>query len=429
MTAARYIDTYYRRTITEDAPRPALSDDIQAEICVIGGGLAGLTTALELARKGHDVVVLEARRVAWGASGRNGGSVSNGYSLGNTGIVDKVGLKDGKELFQISCDGVEIVRDNIRNLGLDDAQVVEAGKLGVIRYDDADGLKQSQALEAEKFGYESEFWDRAKLQENLLTDRYHYALFDSKGFHFHPLNYALGLAREFERLGGRIFEDSPMLSVNYDRAPVTVKAGGGKVTAEQIVFCCGGYTDDSIPTLRRALLPIATYVILTEPLDDRLETAVRTNAQVGDDRRAADYYHATRDGRLLWGSRITTRIQDPANLAGLLMGDLLDVYPQLEGVEVDVAWSGLMGYPIHKMPQLGRLKPHAWYCTGFGGHGMNTTASCGQLIANAIDHGDDRYKLFAPFGLSWNFGPLGPVGVQMTYWKYRFDDWRQERAG
>ena len=429
MTAPSYIDTHYRRTISEDAPRAPLSGPIEAEICVIGAGLAGLSTALELARQGHQVVILEGKRVAWGASGRNGGSVSNGYSLGNAGIVDRVGLADAKELFQLSCDGVEMVRENIRALKLDEAQMVEGGKLGVIRYDDAEGLKKSQALEAEEFGYENVFWDKAKLQENLLTERYHYALFDPKGFHFHPLNYALGLAREFERLGGRIFEDSAMTSVDYGKAPVSVTTAGGTVSAEKIVFCCGGYTDDSIPVLRRALLPIATYVILTEPLGERLQTAVRTNAQVGDDRRAADYYHATEDGRLLWGSRITTRIQDPANLSSLLMGDLLDVYPQLEGTRVDVAWSGLMGYPIHKMPQLGQLAPHAWYCTGFGGHGMNTTASCGRLIADAIGQGDDRYKLFAPFGLSWNFGPLGPVGVQMTYWKYRFDDWRQERAG
>ena len=427
--AANYIDTFYARTIAEDAPRPPLDQTVKTGICIIGGGLAGLSTGLDLIRAGHDVTLLEAKRIAWGASGRNGGSVSNGYSLGDQGIIDKVGVRDAAEIFQLSCDGVEIVRENIDSLQLDSAMKVEAGKLGVIRYDDKDGMKRAQARQAELFGYETEFWDREKVRENLVSEKYHYALFDKKGFHFHPLNYALGLAREFERLGGKIFEDTAMTGVNYKSAPVQVQTKNGRVEADQIIFCCGGYTDQSIPVLKRALLPIATYVILTEPLGDKLAEAVRTHAQVGDDRRAADYYHIAPENRLLWGSRITTKTQDPEGLANLLLGDLLSVYPQLEGAKVATAWSGLMGYPIHKMPQLGQLAPHAWYCTGFGGHGMNTTASCGRLIANAIDQGDDRYKLFAPFGLNWNFGPMGPVGVQMTYWKYRFDDWRQERAG
>ena len=164
------------------------------------------------------------------------------------------------------------------------------------------------------------------------------------------------------------------------------------------------------------------------PTSALLDSAIATPMCISDDRRAGDYYRRTTDGRLIWGGRITARTRDPADLAALLRRDMIEVYPALAALRIESAWSGLMAYARHYMPQVGKLDEGLWYCTAFGGHGLNTTAAAGGLIAAAIAEGDDRYRLFEPFGLAWNGGPLGPVAAQLTYWKLQLQDWWAERG-
>lgn len=424
MTAS-YIDTYYRRTVSNDARYPALSGDCAVEVCVIGGGLAGLTTALELARRGRKVAVIERRRVAWGASGRNGGFVLAGYSTGLDNIRRRSNPSDADSLYRLSMEGVEMVRENIATLDIRDAGVTP-GILRVLRHDGADGLKKYQAEMNKRFGEKLEFRDRAQVRETLVSEVYHQGLFEPDGFHFHPLNYARAVAVETQRLGGSIFEETAAKGVARIGANHVVTTSGGKVTAQHVVFAGGGYTDGIAPKLQRSYLPIATYVLLTEPLGDLLPRTIRTKAAIGDDRRAGDYYRLVDGGRLLWGGRITTRTQDPQNLVAVLRRQMVGTYPQLKNIKIDAAWSGLMSYARHLMPQIGRQEEGLWYCTGFGGHGMNTTAIAGRVIAQAITGESDRYRLYAPFGLDWNGGPLGKAAVQLTYWAYQaMDAWRE----
>lgn len=425
--ASEYIDTYYKRTLADSDTRYApLSGASSTDVCVVGAGLAGLSAALELARRGRDVTLLEGRRVAWGASGRNGGSVSPAFSAGADAIRKHVDEDHYRKLYRLSMEGVEIIRSNIRDLDIADARKVD-GRLRVVRYEAADALRQWCDSQQRDFGRDVRLLSRGQVRERLVSDVYFQGVEDPTSFHLHPLNYARALARECARLGVRIHEDSPVTQAALDGAVKRLKTGHGQVDARSVVLATGGYTEGVVPALRRAMLPIATYIMLTEPLGDRVREAIRTPAAIGDDRRAGNYYRVLDGGRIGWGSRITTRVDDPPDLAESLRRELLSVYPQLHGLRVETAWSGRMAYARHLMPQIGQLSPDVWYCTAFGGHGMNTASIGGRVVAEGIAGDTQRYKLFAPFGLAWNGGSLGTAAVQLTYWSYQARDWWRER--
>jgi glycine/D-amino acid oxidase-like deaminating enzyme len=426
-SAPSYIDSYYRRTLGSDERYPPAAGPIKAEICIVGGGLAGLTAALELARAGRSVVLLEAQRVAWGASGRNGGFVSPGYATSLSSIERQAGRRQAEELYRLTMEGVGIVRRNIDSIGIADA-VPSPGIMRVVRYDGGAALQAERDAQERRFGRNLRYLGREETRALLRSPKYHAALADDDAFHFHPLNYARGLAREITRLGGAIHEGTPVESCELEGPVKRLRTGQAVIEAEQVLFTTGGYTGDLLAPLKRAYLPIATYVLLTEAAPELIGEAIRTSAGVGDDRRASDYYRLVEGGaRILWGGRITTRTTEPRDVAALLRREMVTTYPQLSSLKVELAWSGLMSYARHLMPQIGQYRPGVWYCTAFGGHGMNTTAIGGTIIAEAIRGDSDRYRLFAPFGLAWNGGPFGKAAVQLTYWRYQAADFLRER--
>lgn len=420
--SSAYIDTYYSRTVSTSETYPGATGRIEADVCIVGGGLAGLTAALKLARSGRKVVLLEAQRVAWGASGRNGGFVSAGYATGLSSIERRVGKDQAKELFRLSMEGVGIIRRNIDELGIADAKLVP-GIAKALRYDSRGALRAACESQRCAFGLNLRHLGRDEVRSFFVSSKYHEAILDEDAFHFHPLNYGRALAREAARLGAAIHEDSAVASVDLDWARKIVRTKSAEISAEHVVFTTGGYTGAISPALKRAFLPIATYVMLTEHAPELVQSAIRTPAAILDDRRAGDYYRLVDDGsRILWGGRITTRTADPRDIAALLRREMVTTYPQLASLRTEIAWSGLMSYARHLMPQIGQLRPGVWFCTAFGGHGMNTTAIGGTVIAEGIAGESDRYRLFAPFGLAWNGGILGRAAVQLTYWGYQAAD-------
>jgi glycine/D-amino acid oxidase-like deaminating enzyme len=421
-----YIDCHYARTRADTTQRAFLDGTIATGTVVVGGGLAGLTIALELARAGHSVVLLEGRRIGWGASGRNGGFCTPGYAIGYDKIARMAGAETARELLEFSREGVDYVADNLSAFGVP----VDPTRRGHIS---ARRIPARSELEAYRermaaLGFNLKTLGIEETRALLKSPLYFESIVEPSAFAMQPLDYALAMAREIERLGGKVFENSPALSTGRFGTSHLVATPRGKVSAHHLVLCTGGYTGRLMPELRRAMLPIATYAMASAPDAALLDHAIATPMCVSDDRRAGDYYRRTLDGRLIWGGRITARTRDPNDLAALLRRDMIEVYPQLSGLKIESAWSGLMAYARHYMPQVGRLEEGLWYCTAFGGHGLNTTAAAGCLVAAAIAEGDDRYRLFAPFGLTWNGGPLGPVAAQLIYWKLQAQDWWAERT-
>ncbi len=421
-----YPESYYRQTLAETRSRAALRGRVEVDTLVIGGGLAGLTTALELARAGVAVAVLEARSVGFGASGRNGGFVGPGFAAGDGIILRHAGPEGARRLWDLSVEGMEHVRATIAALQMPGV-APEPGVLSVRRYHDPGLRAEAEAATAQ--GYRLDHLETDELRALLRSRRYFQALRDPQAFHIHPLNYLRGLAAEIERLGARVHEQSPALEAHLSGAEKRVVTAGGEVRARRVVLATGGYTEGLVPRLRRAMLPIATYVMLSEPAPDLLAEVIRTRHAVGDNRRAGDYYRLVEGGqRLLWGGRITTRAADVTGITRELRHEMVTVYPELAALRTDLAWSGLMSYARHLMPQVGRMGPGVWHATAFGGHGLNTTAIAGKVVAEDILGASDRIRAFAPFGLTWAGGTLGLLAAQLTYWKLQAQDWWRERG-
>ncbi|WP_343562985.1 NAD(P)/FAD-dependent oxidoreductase [Kiloniella sp. b19] len=426
-----YPDSYYSRTACLDqSPWEQLrtSTPLHADLCIVGGGMAGLNAAQEALDRGKTVVLLEQNHIGWGASGRNGGLVSSFWSEGQDGLIAKVGRDNAKTLFDISSEGVEIVRERIQRHSMTSVNAV-SGKFGVQRHPGCEGLKRKAEQSEREYGYALEFMDRPALQEHLATDIYHGGLHDPQAFHFHPLNYCLELGKALTAQGARLFEQSEMTGLErLTTDEWSVKTEKGEVRAQKVMLCGGGYGKKMDRRIGRAFLSIATYIILTEPLGDRLKSVIKTDAAVVDNRRSSDYYRIVDGDRLLWGGRISTRnIENVKRLSALLNSDVLQVYPQLDPLPIATAWSGLMGYAKHKMPHILELEPGLWTCMSYGGHGVNTTAAGARVTVEALWGDSDRYRLFSPFGLDWNGGFVGPIAAETVYLWLRLQDYWAER--
>ncbi len=420
-----YPDSHYHRELAPVTRRARFEGPAQTEVCIVGGGLAGLCLACDLAAAGVDVAVLEARRIAWGASGRNGGFVSAGYALGLAALRARLGRDHARRLGAISRRGVHLVRERIARHGARVAAV--HGVLTVWRHPGGDEPRVHCELVEELLGQHCETWPRERVRAVLRSERYFEAVHDDEGFHVQPLAYALALADAAAADGARLYESSAALGLRRTQRGWRVLTAAGDMQARHVVLAGSALLGRLEPRLARAVLPVTTYMMTTEPLGERLREAIRTDMAVADTRGAGDYYRV-RDGRIVWGGRMTTRLAPPSRLARLLGADLLAVYPQLAGVRVDSAWSGLMGYSRHRMPLIGRLEDGLWYLTAFGGHGLNTSAALAELLARAIASGDDEYRQFAPFAPVWTGGLVGRALAQATYWHYQFGDWLRERG-
>ena len=427
MTLSDYIDSYYRRTKVPTADFPALDKTIEADVLVVGGGFAGLTAARELLKARQSVVLLESHKVGWGASGRNGGFVSDGYALGILELEKKLGYDHAKQLFDLSKMGTNYVRHAISDLAAEAVEPMD-GWLRVLRYSDEERLRRSVLHLGEAYDAHYGFVPTERVREALVSERYYQGIVDPDAFHIQPLNYALALAEDIRRSGGQIFEASEARALSRERGHWEISSQTGhKVRAGTVLLCGSAYLQDLYPKLERAVLPVATYVITSEPMASKLSNAIRYNGCIGDTRRAGDYYRLVDDGsRLLWGGRITTSRSEPKALADMLKRDILSIYPQLGDFRIDHAWSGLMGYCVHKMPVVRQLEPGLWTATASGGHGLNTTATLGVVVAEAIAGQSDRYRLFEPFGVRWGGGPIGRLGTQLSYWGLQMMDWWDE---
>lgn len=407
-----------------------MSGNTDCDTCVVGGGFAGVNTALGLVERGHPgVVLLEAERLGRGASGRNGGFVFGGFSRGEDRLLADLGPARARALYAGTTDAVELIRARIDRHAID-CERMDAGVLWANWFEDPAVLRSRQRLLADHFGVEWDWVPRQEVRRQLHTARYSDALFEPRAFHFHPLKYLQGIARAAVSLGARLHERSPATGLRRDGDAWCVETPGGRVRARRVVLACGGYLAGLCDRVDAGVLPIATYAMATEPLGERLHDVLSTRAAVYDTRFAFDYYRPMADTRLLWGGRVSIRDRDPAAVARLLLGDLLKVFPQLEGVRIDHAWSGLMSYARHEMPQVGLVGDDLWVAQAFGGHGVAPTAFAGELLAAAIAEGDTRWRELCDYGLVSALKPAGLVAAQLRYWWLQgLDAWKDWREG
>jgi gamma-glutamylputrescine oxidase len=398
------------------AALPSLQGTSEASIAIVGGGYAGVCLALGLAERGvRNVVLLERHGIGHGASGRNGGFVFGGYSLGEDALLRQLGLERARRLYAATVDAVDLIRKRIARYAIE-CDAVDAGVIWANWFRDPGVLRERQRLLRETYGVEWEWLPEDRLRAMIHSTRYHDGLFERNALHLHPLDYLHGMVRAAQGQGVRFHENSRVRGVERSGAGWRVRTEAGEVQAQTVVLACGGYLAGLERKIDRAVLPIATYVMATEPLGARLHECLDTQAAIYDTRFAFDYYRPLKDTRLLWGGRISIRQRSPKAIRRLLMRDLLRVFPQLASVKIDFVWSGLMSYARHQMPQLGTRGDGLWWMQAFGGHGTAPTCAAGELLADAIAQNHEDWREFAQFGLQSAWRPLGYLGAQAQYW-------------
>lgn len=425
----------YDDVLGRPAPLTAITGRHDARIVIVGGGLAGLNTALSLAEAGHvDVVLLESRTLGCGASGRNGGFVFAGYSLGEEALLRKVGAVLARRLYQRTVDAVDRVRQRIARYAIA-CDCVDEGVIWANWFRDTSILRRRQQLLADCFDTRWHWLSKAQLRDLLVTDRYHDALYEPDAMHINPLAYVRGLAAAAMQQGVTIHENSPVLSIERKASGWQVCSPDASIQCAHLVLAGGAHLGGVAADIEQAVMPIATYAMMSEPLEDRVTGKIRTRAAIYDTRFAFDYYRVMPDTRLLWGGRISIRDRAASDVQRLLQRDVARVFPDLSPIPIARAWSGLMSYSRHQMPEIGTRGDGLYWAQGFGGHGIAPTTVAGHVLAEAIAGNTEALADFAPFGLCKTFGCAGLLAAQANYsWLQARDRWhsftdqRQEKS-
>ncbi|AIO99507.1 oxidoreductase [Burkholderia pseudomallei] len=387
--------SYYAATVNDTTRHPPLEGTIDADVCVIGAGLTGISAALNLAERGHSVAVLEASKVGWAASGRNGGQLIGGFACGIDAFEPYLNADEIRLVWDMGLETLAIAKERIAKHAIDCAFV--PGYLSAANKPrDVDALRRSRDEAARRFGYTRlRYVERDALAQYVQSNRYLGGLFDPDSGHLHPLNYTLGLARAAVASGARIHEDSAVTRIASEAGGHVVSTARGAVRARFVVLACNAFLGALAPALSRKIMPVGTYVIATEPLGEaRARALMPAQAAICDSRFALDYFRPTPDARLLWGGKVSYSTLEPRKLADAMRRDMLKTFPQLADVTIEHAWGGFVDITMNRAPHFGRLTPTVYFAQGFSGHGVNTTGLAGKLIAEAIDGQAARFDVF-----------------------------------
>src|SRR5450631_4267759 len=395
--------------------RARLSFDLDVDIAIVGAGLAGLTVALEAARLGASVAVLEGRHIGWNASGHQLGTVMPGFSLPIGELIERIGFEDTRELWSLSREGAEYVRANATEELMPGIGYSE-GALEVSNVDAGEQLISRLQMLGEDFETEVEGWQVDRVREHLKTDRYFHGVYYPKAFQIDGRKYVHGLAALARRAGARIFEDTPVVSIDSSGIRKRIVTPSARLRASHIVLAGNIHLGAPLRRLSETLLPIWRYAALTAPLGNWLAGAITFQGSVTDS-DGIDHFRVVDGDRLMWASPETTWAARPQRFAPAIARRIQTIFPRLGRVEISEVWGGAVGQTVHGMPQIGQLRRGLWVASGFGRQGLNTSAIAGQLIARAIFWGDERWRLFSPFELVWAGGPTGRVaGYAIGMW-------------
>lgn len=393
-------DSYYAATAPRTRRWPALQGDTTADVAIVGGGLAGLSAALELADRGLDVVLLEARQVGWGASGRNGGQMIHGLACDQSVIESQLGLDEAKRVWAMTIEAMDLIRERCARFGIDCDQ--RDGYLGLAT---SAGKGRDLAQWAERtervYGYATTPIAPADIGRWIASPRYHSGLHDPRSGHLHPLKYSMGLAAAAADRGARLHEDSAVTAMTRG-ADVLLRTAAGSVRARRVLLAGNVYLQGVAPQLEPRIMPVGTYIVASAPLGaERAAALIPSGSAVCDTNFVLDYFRPTGDHRLLYGGRVSYSTVTPANLAESMRQRMVGTFPQLADVPVDYAWGGFVDISMNRAPDFGRLPAEGgataevYYLQGFSGHGLALTGLAGKLVAEAMAGDASRFDVFA----------------------------------
>ena len=394
MTHTALEKTYYAATANPSPERPPLQGDVHADVCVIGAGYTGLSTALFLAEAGVQVVVLEAVRVGFGASGRNGGQLVNSYSRDIDAVAQQVDGNAAKLIGDMAFEGNRIIRERIARYNIS-CDLKNGGVFAAFNDKQMQHLEAQQKLWA-KQGYDKvELLDKEQLRQIVHTDEYIGGSIDHGGGHMHSLNLALGEAAAIESHGGKIYEQSPVVKIESGTTPI-VHTEQGRVLAKKVVVAGNAYLGNLVPELAAKAMPCGSQVVTTEILsNDMVQDLIPNGECVEDCNYLLDYYRITGDNRLLYGGGVVYGARDPSNVEALIRPKMLKTFPQLKDVKIDFAWTGNFLLTLSRLPQVGILNNHIYYSQGCSGHGITYTHLAGKVLSEAILGRPERMQAFA----------------------------------
>ncbi len=385
-----YPPSYYAASANPAPERPALQGEVSVDIGVVGAGYSGLSTALHLAEQGYKVAIIEAGKVGWGASGRNGGQIVNGLNASLEKIESNFGRDRAAFVGGMVQEGNRTIRRIIKDYAIQ-CDLKEGNLFTAYTAKHMKEFEQKQALWRTHGMDDHELIDAEGIKKHVASDVYHGGMIDHSGAHLHPLNLALGEAAVVESLGGTIFENTALLR----QEGTNLHTEHGVLRCKTVVLCGNAYLGKTVPALTARVMPVSTQIVATEPLGARADELLPTDICVEDARYILDYFRLSADKRLLFGGGSIYGGTDPSDIRAKLLPNLEKVFPQLKGVKLDYAWSGNFALSFSRVPQMGRLEDGVYFAHGYSGHGVTGSHLFGKILSEAI-HGDlTRFDVFA----------------------------------
>lgn len=394
MSSATHANSYYAASANDKAIRPQLTGEHHCDVCVVGAGFTGISTALSLAEKGKRVIVVEGSRIGFGASGRNGGQIVNSFNRDIDYIFNKYGDVVGQKMAKMAFSGSELIRHRIEKYNID-CDLKHGNLFAACNKKQFEELKAKKALWESHGHNELELLSASSIQDHIGSDRYAGGLLDKKGGHIQPLNLVLGQAKAFEELGGQIFEDSEVIRLEQGK-PGKVVTTQGTVVADTVVVAGNAYMFGLLPDIEKKAMPCGTQVIATEPLSEEMQKQLLpTDHCVEDCNYLLDYYRLSGDGRLIYGGGTTYGARDPGKIESIIVPKMLETYPMLKDAKIDFAWTGNFLLTMMRMPQVGKIGDNLYYAQGYSGHGVTNSHLMGEILSDAIDGDMERFNVFA----------------------------------
>ena len=407
--------SFYRSSVEDLNSQDQLTSDIDVDICVIGGGLTGISSAINLSKKGYSVILCEARKIGWGASGRNGGQLGIGMRKDQFTIEKKLGLRHAKELWSLGLEAVEDVKNLIKENEID-CHLVNGVMSTACFEKDIDEYKFEIEHMAKNYDFEGyKFFNKEKIREEINSKMYLAGLLNSGSYHLNPLKLTLGLAKVAQKNKVKIFENTPIEKIREEGDRVKVISKKGLIRANQVVVACNGYLDSILGSKKNKFMPINNYVVATEPLGEkRARQIIKNNYAVCDTRFIIDYYRFSEDWRMIFGGGETFTSNFVKNATSFVSKRMIKVFPQLQNVKIDYSWGGTLAITVNRLPHFGTLMNNkVSYAFGYSGHGLALSVLAGKLIGENI-HGDhERFKFFSD--INHMSIPLGSIFRRPIY--------------